>query len=77
MVKNELKKEWDKHNGKFTRKCRVCLKEFTVKHWRQTLCGDELCKELAFRKSHFQASKKRWEQSLMKARAKGIKFLAN
>jgi len=69
-----LKKEWDKNKGKVTRKCRVCLKEFDAKHWRQTLCEDELCKELAFRKSHLEASKRRWEQSLKKAKAKGIKF---
>jgi len=74
MAKSKLKKEWDKNSGKLVRKCRVCLKEFTVKHWRQTLCDNELCKELAFRKSHLEASKKRWEQSLAKAKAKGIEF---
>ena len=70
-----LKKEWDDNKGKFNRNCRVCLKDFPVKHWRQTLCEEAFCKEGGFRKSHFIASKKRWEQWLKRAKKKGIKFI--
>jgi len=74
MVKSKLKQEWDKKGGKLERVCKVCKKEFTPKHWRQSLCEDEFCKQGSFRKSHYEASLKRWKEWLKEAKRKKIAF---
>jgi len=74
MAKSPLKQEWDGNGGKVTRPCRVCHKPFTAKAWNQTICIEEFCKKGSFLKSHFEASKRRWEAWQNDSKGKGINF---
>ncbi len=68
-----LKIEWDEKKGKVIRNCKVCTKPFTVEHWKQTLCKEDLCKQYAFRYAHVRASHKRWVEIVGEAKKAGLK----
>ena len=74
-VTDPLKIEWDKKNGKVTRKCPICGKDFNVEKWNQTICKNNggLCKEYTKRKYYYEANKRRFDEIVKKVKSLGYK----
>ncbi len=72
-VTDPLKLEWDEKKGKVSRICKVCQKPFIAKHWKQTICKEEICKKYAFRYAHVKASYKRWLEVVEEAKKAVLK----